>query len=208
MTPLRLPQAGVLTPALLLDLDVFDANVAAMQAMLTPTSKVLRPHVKTDRTPALALRQLGGAARGVTCSTVGEAEVMVGAGIDDVLIRERGRGPGQDHQARRPHRARGCQGGSRLVARGGTPGPGGEPGGSVRQGAHRRGCPHPPLRRVLPGRSAQVGSPRGAQSPRGGGWGHGLRGSDPAERSPTARHSSPRRTTCSDRRRRSSAARA
>ncbi len=86
MTPLRLPQARVLTPALLLDLDVFDANVAAMQAMLAPTSKVLRPHVKTHRTPALALRQLGGAARGVTCSTVGEAEVMVGAGIDDVLI--------------------------------------------------------------------------------------------------------------------------
>ncbi len=83
---LRLPQAYVSTPALLVDLDVFDANVAAMDALLAPTSKNLRPHIKTHRTPALALRQLGGRTRGVTCSTVGEAEVMVRAGVSDVLI--------------------------------------------------------------------------------------------------------------------------
>lgn len=83
---LHLPRAHVTTPALLLDLDVFDANVAAMNDLLAPTSKVLRPHVKTHRTPALAIRQLGGPTRGVTCSTVGEAEVMVDAGITDVLI--------------------------------------------------------------------------------------------------------------------------
>src|SRR5439155_14627920 len=38
------------------------------------------------RCSGLALRQLGGAARGVTCATVGEAEAMVAAGIDDVLV--------------------------------------------------------------------------------------------------------------------------
>jgi hypothetical protein len=38
------------------------------------------------RTPELARRQLGGAARGVTCSTVGEAEAMVDAGIVDVFV--------------------------------------------------------------------------------------------------------------------------
>lgn len=83
---LRLPQVHVTTPALLVDLDIFDANVAAMNALLAPTSKVLRPHIKTHRTPALALRQLGGPTRGVTCSTVGEAEAMVRAGIEDILI--------------------------------------------------------------------------------------------------------------------------
>lgn len=83
---LRLPQARISTPALLVDLDVFDANVAAMNALLAPTSKTLRPHIKTHRTPALALRQLGGRTVGVTCSTVGEAEVMVRAGIADVLV--------------------------------------------------------------------------------------------------------------------------
>jgi D-serine deaminase-like pyridoxal phosphate-dependent protein len=42
--------------------------------------------VKTHRTPELAKRQLGEFAPGVTCATVGEAEVMVAAGILDVLI--------------------------------------------------------------------------------------------------------------------------
>jgi D-serine deaminase-like pyridoxal phosphate-dependent protein len=74
------------TPALVVDLDVFDANVAAMAALLRGTGKTVRPHVKTHRTPELAMRQLGELAVGVTCATVGEAEAMVAAGIRDVLI--------------------------------------------------------------------------------------------------------------------------
>jgi D-serine deaminase-like pyridoxal phosphate-dependent protein len=74
------------TPALVVDLDVFEANVAAMAALLRGTGKTLRPHVKTHRTPELARRQLGGSAVGITCATVGEAEAMVAAGIDDVFI--------------------------------------------------------------------------------------------------------------------------
>jgi len=74
------------TPALVVDLDVFEANVEAMEAMLRGTGKTIRPHVKTHRTPELARRQLGGGAVGVTCATVGEAEAMVEAGIEDVLI--------------------------------------------------------------------------------------------------------------------------
>jgi D-serine deaminase-like pyridoxal phosphate-dependent protein len=74
------------TPALVVDLDVFEANVAAMKAMLQGTRKTVRPHFKTHRTPELARRQLGGSAVGVTCATVGEAEAVVAAGIDDVLI--------------------------------------------------------------------------------------------------------------------------
>ena len=74
------------TPALVVDLDVFEANVAAMEGLLRGSGKTVRPHVKTHRTPELGKRQLGGSARGVTCATVGEAEAMVAAGIDDVLI--------------------------------------------------------------------------------------------------------------------------
>lgn len=80
------PAISLSTPALVVDLDVFEANVAAMAALLPGTGKTLRPHVKTHRTPELARRQLGGAAIGITCATVGEAEAMVQAGIDDVLI--------------------------------------------------------------------------------------------------------------------------
>ena len=74
------------TPALIVDLDVFEANVAAMEQLLRGTGKTVRPHAKTHRTPELARRQLGGSAVGVTCATVGEAEVMVAAGIDDVFV--------------------------------------------------------------------------------------------------------------------------
>jgi D-serine deaminase-like pyridoxal phosphate-dependent protein len=74
------------TPGLVVDLDLFEANVAAMATLLRGTGKTVRPHVKTHRTPELARRQLGGAAVGVTCATVGEAEAMVDAGIDDLFV--------------------------------------------------------------------------------------------------------------------------
>ena len=74
------------TPALVVDLDVFESNVAAMSTLLAGTGKTVRPHVKTHRTPELARRQLGGDAVGITCATVGEAEAMAAAGIDDILV--------------------------------------------------------------------------------------------------------------------------
>jgi D-serine deaminase-like pyridoxal phosphate-dependent protein len=76
----------VSTPALMVDLDIFDANVAAMASLLVGTGKTVRPHVKTHRTPELARRQLGDLVPGLTCSTVGEAEAMVDAGFDDILV--------------------------------------------------------------------------------------------------------------------------
>ena len=80
------PVLSLSTPALVVDLDVFEANVAAMESLVRGTGKTLRPHVKTHRTPELAKRQLGGSAVGITCATVGEAEAMVEAGIDDVFV--------------------------------------------------------------------------------------------------------------------------
>ena len=47
------------TPALLVDLDTFEANVASMASLLRGTGKTVRPHVKTHRTPELAKRELG-----------------------------------------------------------------------------------------------------------------------------------------------------
>jgi len=78
--------APLSTPALVVDLDLFEANVAAMTTLLKGTGKTVRPHVKTHRTPELARRQLGGSAVGVTCATVGEAEAMCAAGIDDLFV--------------------------------------------------------------------------------------------------------------------------
>src|SRR5258705_8633693 len=74
------------SPALMVDLGRFEANVAAAEDWFSGTGKKIRPHVKTHRTPALALRQLTSAAAGLTCATVGEAEAMVQAGASDILI--------------------------------------------------------------------------------------------------------------------------
>jgi D-serine deaminase-like pyridoxal phosphate-dependent protein len=75
------------SPALVVRMAAFEANLAAADALLRGSSKRLRPHVKTHRTPALALRQLKAAASaGLTCATVGEAEAMVDAGAVDVLV--------------------------------------------------------------------------------------------------------------------------
>src|SRR5258708_1714995 len=74
------------SPALIVDLGRFEANVAAAEDWFRGTGKKIRPHVKTHRTPALALRQLTSAAAGLTCATVGEAEAMVQAGASDILI--------------------------------------------------------------------------------------------------------------------------
>src|SRR5512138_2665209 len=81
-----LPVDSLSTPALIVDAEIFEANVAAMAALLEGTGKTIRPHVKTHRTPELARRQIGGPAIGVTCATVGEAEAMVEAGITDVFV--------------------------------------------------------------------------------------------------------------------------
>lgn len=81
-----LPTISLSTPALVLDLDIFEANLAALAALVEGTGKTVRPHVKTHRTPELARRQLGGSAVGITCATVGEAEAMVEAGIDDIFV--------------------------------------------------------------------------------------------------------------------------
>jgi D-serine deaminase-like pyridoxal phosphate-dependent protein len=86
VAPTPSPVSALSTPALVVDLDVFEANVAAMAELLRGTGKTVRPHVKTHRTPELARRQLGGSAVGITCATVGEAEAMVAAGIDDVFV--------------------------------------------------------------------------------------------------------------------------
>jgi D-serine deaminase-like pyridoxal phosphate-dependent protein len=74
------------TPALVLDADILEANVATMARLVEGSGKTLRPHVKTHRTPEIARRELGGPAVGVTSATVGEAEAMVDAGIDDVFV--------------------------------------------------------------------------------------------------------------------------
>jgi D-serine deaminase-like pyridoxal phosphate-dependent protein len=74
------------TPALLLDLDRFERNVARMAAHARAAGKGLRPHAKTHRCPEIARRQVAAGALGVACAKLGEAEVMARAGVRGLLI--------------------------------------------------------------------------------------------------------------------------
>ncbi|HEY3066937.1 MAG TPA: DSD1 family PLP-dependent enzyme [Methylomirabilota bacterium] len=74
------------TPALLLDLDRFDRNVAKMAAHVRAAGKQIRPHAKTHKCPEIARRQVAAGALGVACAKLGEAEVMASAGIRGLLI--------------------------------------------------------------------------------------------------------------------------
>jgi D-serine deaminase-like pyridoxal phosphate-dependent protein len=78
--------AGVDTPAVVIDLDVVERNVERMAAAMAVRGVALRPHVKTHKSVALARLQLEAGVAGITVGTLGEAEVMAAAGIDDILI--------------------------------------------------------------------------------------------------------------------------
>ena len=80
------PIADVDTPALLVDLPRLRRNITDMQASADRAGVALRPHTKTHKSPIIARMQLEAGARGITVAKVGEAEVMVGAGFDDVFI--------------------------------------------------------------------------------------------------------------------------
>lgn len=81
-----MPLAEVDTPALILDLDALEANIAQMQARIAGTNAYLRPHAKTHKSVDIARLQLAAGARGVCCQKVSEAEIMVGGGVADVFV--------------------------------------------------------------------------------------------------------------------------
>jgi D-serine deaminase-like pyridoxal phosphate-dependent protein len=74
------------TPALLIDLDVLEANLAEMASVAARAGVALRPHTKTHKSPEIARMQVAAGAAGITCAKLGEAEVMADAGLDDLLI--------------------------------------------------------------------------------------------------------------------------
>jgi len=74
----------IATPALLVDADVLDRNIATMAEAL-PGPR-LRPHVKAHKCTGLARRQAAAGHRAFTCATIRECEGMVAAGLGDDLL--------------------------------------------------------------------------------------------------------------------------
>ncbi len=83
------PVTEIETPALLVDLDIMERNMDKMMEFLSQGTVGVRPHAKTHKTAPIARMQVEKGAIGITCATVGEAEVLVDGGIKDILITNR-----------------------------------------------------------------------------------------------------------------------
>jgi len=100
MSPLFKPPAStgmaladIDTPALVLDLDAFERNLATLARAIEDSGARHRAHSKTHKSPAIALKQMEHGALGICCQKVSEAEVMVRNGVGNVLISNEVIGP-------------------------------------------------------------------------------------------------------------------
>ena len=73
------------TPALILELDAFEKNLATLARAVAGKVRV-RAHAKTHKCPEIAKRQIAAGAIGVCCQKVSEAEALVEGGVRDVLV--------------------------------------------------------------------------------------------------------------------------
>jgi D-serine deaminase-like pyridoxal phosphate-dependent protein len=80
------PVERVVTPALLLDLPAARRNIRRMAEAMAAMPAALRPHVKTHKSPDLALLQAEAGAQGFSTATVWEAVVLAEAGLDDLFV--------------------------------------------------------------------------------------------------------------------------
>ena len=79
-------RGDVPTPALLLDLDAFEFNIAKMAAHLKARNKAFRPHGKTHKCPEVARALIKAGAIGCCAARLSEAEVFAASGIPGLLI--------------------------------------------------------------------------------------------------------------------------
>ena len=74
------------TPALIVDRDALDANIAAMAAFGQTVGVALRPHAKTHKSADIARMQIAAGAAGLCCAKLGEAEALAAEGIESILL--------------------------------------------------------------------------------------------------------------------------
>jgi len=79
-------RAELATPALVLDLDAFERNVAKMADHCKRNGLSLRPHSKTHKSLDIAEAQLAAGAVGQCCAKLGEAETMGEGGVESLIV--------------------------------------------------------------------------------------------------------------------------
>jgi D-serine deaminase-like pyridoxal phosphate-dependent protein len=80
------PLDAIETPALVVDLAAFEANLDTMAAAVASSGLRLRPHAKSHKCPDIARAQLARGAVGICCQKTDEAIAFVEAGVGDVLL--------------------------------------------------------------------------------------------------------------------------
>ena len=86
MTEVGLKKSDLDTPALWVDLDLLEQNIASLSRFFQEAGVNWRPHTKGIKIPAIAHKAIQAGAIGVTCAKLSEAEVMAAAGITNILI--------------------------------------------------------------------------------------------------------------------------
>jgi len=79
-------RSDVPTPALLVDIDILDRNIAIMADWSRQSGVRLRPHAKAHKCVEVGQRIMAAGALGISCATIGEAEAMALGGITGILI--------------------------------------------------------------------------------------------------------------------------
>ncbi len=74
------------TPAVLIDLDVLETNIARQAGRAGDAGVKLRPHAKTHKLPQVGRMQLAAGAVGLSLAKTGEAEVFAEAGFTDIFL--------------------------------------------------------------------------------------------------------------------------
>jgi 3-hydroxy-D-aspartate aldolase len=74
------------TPALVLDLEMLDRNIAEMASFAKAHNVKLRPHSKTHKSADIAKRQIKAGALGVCCAKLGEAEALAEGDVEHLHI--------------------------------------------------------------------------------------------------------------------------
>jgi D-serine deaminase-like pyridoxal phosphate-dependent protein len=102
----RLEEVGVSkweldTPALCVDLDKLESNIAKMQAAVKRNGIATRPHAKTHKCATIAKLQLAAGAIGICTAKVSEAEALMDAGIDKICMTTSNPSPSKIRRAMR-----------------------------------------------------------------------------------------------------------
>ena len=84
--PIPATRDELATPALIVDLDAFERNIAGMARFARENKRALRPHGKTHKCPEIARRLIRAGAVGCCAAKLSEAEAFGAGGVRGLLV--------------------------------------------------------------------------------------------------------------------------